>query len=245
MSLILRCPHFRGSTVVFQLSVVIISHSAIDRLGCDVSYKIVYVLLLFQYGIAVLFFQQSVVIISYCVLKSVLNTEVSSFQRMSFKRGSTVFFQQSVVIISYCVLKSVLNTEVSSFQRMSFKRGSTVFFQLSVVIISYSADEGQLYVFGWNKSGQLGCPVCDGFAIPRLLLGLPAITKVSCGWNHTLAISDRGTVFAWGSNVFGQLGIPAVQRQSDRPLELPQQVLTRTVEPLFCGHLGDLVKCPV
>ena len=110
-------------------------------------------------------------------------------------------------------------------------RQSLLFSEMSVVIILspiLPADDGQLYVFGWNKSGQLGCPVYDGMTIPQRLLGLPAITKVSCGWNHTLATCDRGTVFAWGSNTFGQLGIPAVQRQSDRPVQLSQQVHMRT-----------------
>ena len=33
---------------------------------------------------------------------------------------------------------------------------------------------------------------------------------VSAGWYHTLAIRDDGTLWSWGDNGFGQLGIPPV-----------------------------------
>ena len=33
------------------------------------------------------------------------------------------------------------------------------------------------------------------------------ITHVACGHTHSVAIDDRGSMFAWGDNGFGQLGI--------------------------------------
>ncbi|MDI6788950.1 MAG: RCC1 repeat-containing protein, partial [Planctomycetota bacterium] len=36
---------------------------------------------------------------------------------------------------------------------------------------------------------------------------LTGITAVACGANHTLGLRNDGTVFAWGSNGYGQLGI--------------------------------------
>ena len=48
--------------------------------------------------------------------------------------------------------------------------------------------------------------------------------KVSCGWNHTLAIGDGGCLIVWGSNAFGQLGVPDVGKQTERPVVLQQQV---------------------
>jgi alpha-tubulin suppressor-like RCC1 family protein len=32
------------------------------------------------------------------------------------------------------------------------------------------------------------------------------ITQLSAGWSHMLALKSNGTVLAWGSNSFGQLG---------------------------------------
>ena len=36
---------------------------------------------------------------------------------------------------------------------------------------------------------------------------LPTISKVSCGWTHTLAVSAAGRVVAWGCNTYSQLGL--------------------------------------
>lgn len=41
----------------------------------------------------------------------------------------------------------------------------------------------------------------------RLVLGLPKVRKVSCGWHHTLVLTWDGRVFAFGGGCFGQLGL--------------------------------------
>ncbi|XP_018339119.1 PREDICTED: RCC1 and BTB domain-containing protein 1-like isoform X2 [Trachymyrmex septentrionalis] len=41
------------------------------------------------------------------------------------------------------------------------------------------------------------------------LVGIPEnliVDKVTCGLNHTLALTDKGIIYAWGGNKFGQLG---------------------------------------
>lgn len=46
--------------------------------------------------------------------------------------------------------------------------------------------------------------------------------QVSCGQNHSLALSNTGKIFVWGDNKFGQLGLdPTVQRFVYKPQELP------------------------
>lgn len=67
-------------------------------------------------------------------------------------------------------------------------------------------DNGDVYGWGRNSSGQLGL----GDAISRLTptkitLPLPAV-YVSAGGAHSLAILNDGTVYAWGLNDLGQLG---------------------------------------
>ena len=47
-------------------------------------------------------------------------------------------------------------------------------------------------------------------SIPNLVKGIlhrVVIQAVSCGWQHSLALTPNGFVFAWGLNVFGQLGL--------------------------------------
>lgn len=43
-----------------------------------------------------------------------------------------------------------------------------------------------------------------------------------------MALSETGGVFVWGSNSFGQLGEPRVQKQSSCPLQLSAEVLDIT-----------------
>ena len=94
--------------------------------------------------------------------------------------------------------------------------------------------DGKVFVFGWNKTGQCGIPSSDHASPPSLapsiLLPRPLpdqpwrVRKVACGWSHTLALTEGGVVVAWGSNAFGQLGMPSVEKFSASPVELPQQV---------------------
>ena len=44
---------------------------------------------------------------------------------------------------------------------------------------------------------------------PGLITALDSyrITQVACGDAHSVAIDDNGTLFTWGDNSFGQLGV--------------------------------------
>lgn len=37
-----------------------------------------------------------------------------------------------------------------------------------------------------------------------------SIIDISCGKKHTLALSDQGIIFSWGSNEYGQLGLDII-----------------------------------
>lgn len=49
-------------------------------------------------------------------------------------------------------------------------------------------------------------------AVPmfQLIRGLEGhhMTGVACGWAHSIALSQSGQVWVWGSNSHGQLGLP-------------------------------------
>jgi len=42
--------------------------------------------------------------------------------------------------------------------------------------------------------------------VKGILLRVP-ISKIACGWQHSLALTKNGFLFSWGLNVYGQLGI--------------------------------------
>jgi len=72
---------------------------------------------------------------------------------------------------------------------------------------------GQLYAFGDNTYGQLGSTVGNGAPSPNptpALVSLPgatgAITQISAGAYHSLALTSTGQLYAFGGNFEGQLG---------------------------------------
>ena len=44
---------------------------------------------------------------------------------------------------------------------------------------------------GWNDKGQLGLGDTEDRAVLCHVQGLPPVTQVSCGWNHTLANTGK------------------------------------------------------
>lgn len=88
---------------------------------------------------------------------------------------------------------------------------------------------GKLYGWGWSSDGRLGFNpgeeedegtiVCQ----PRRVLLPPGIDirTVDCGHAHTLCVSTRGKVYAFGWNAHGQCGVNPQQAESaSSPVEI-------------------------
>jgi uncharacterized repeat protein (TIGR01451 family) len=69
--------------------------------------------------------------------------------------------------------------------------------------------DGTVWVWGDNRSGQLGDPNFGNMssATPRQVVNLSDVTHIAMGAFHCLARKSDGTVWGWGSNQFGQLGV--------------------------------------
>jgi len=74
------------------------------------------------------------------------------------------------------------------------------------------ASDGSVWAWGRNESGQLGnpsvsvCTYCQS-TTPVQVSGLPGpVVAVSAGFEHSLALTSSGAVYAWGSNGQGELG---------------------------------------
>lgn len=73
--------------------------------------------------------------------------------------------------------------------------------------VALTAD-GRVFTWGWGVHGQLGHGNTDEKTTPTLvtsLLGV-VIRSISAGHAHTLLLSTEGIVYAFGCNIFGQLG---------------------------------------
>jgi len=68
---------------------------------------------------------------------------------------------------------------------------------------------GQVWAWGSNDFGQLGNGTNVGARKPLPAAGLAGkkMVAVAAGQVFSLALSDEGKVFGWGSNAYGQLGI--------------------------------------
>jgi alpha-tubulin suppressor-like RCC1 family protein len=67
----------------------------------------------------------------------------------------------------------------------------------------------KVYVYGKNYFGQLGLGHNNYVYHPTKIdfLDKIKISKVVCGGDHTLALSEDNNIYSWGLNMFGQLGV--------------------------------------
>ena len=106
----------------------------------------------------------------------------------------------------------------------------------SMVLMS----DGTVYTWGNNAVGQLGVGDKDTSSMPQQVHGpgnvgyLTGITRLAAGYEHSLAVKDDGTLWAWGSNGYGRLGIGAY----DEHHTVPYQVHG----PDDAGFLTDVVE---
>jgi alpha-tubulin suppressor-like RCC1 family protein len=68
--------------------------------------------------------------------------------------------------------------------------------------------DGSLWTWGYNSSGQLGQGSSDSSAhvAPTQVAPGTIWTSLAAGGYHTAAIKIDGTLWTWGSNVYGQIG---------------------------------------
>ena len=86
--------------------------------------------------------------------------------------------------------------------------------------------QSHVYTWGSNESGQLGHEK-EGWSSktnfdPNLVGDLEGkrVVQVACGHSHTLALTQEGSVYAWGCNKYGQVGQPNVGSSVSRPCQI-------------------------
>ncbi|XP_031837623.2 uncharacterized protein LOC116429160 isoform X1 [Nomia melanderi] len=91
----------------------------------------------------------------------------------------------------------------------------------------------KIFACGSDQEGQLGrgtSAIGDSASSPVLVydtgLAGPEIVQIAAGSHHSLALTSDGGVFAWGSNLEGQLGLPDVSGLVNKPtkVQIPEPV---------------------
>jgi alpha-tubulin suppressor-like RCC1 family protein len=100
---------------------------------------------------------------------------------------------------------------------------------------------GQLYAFGRNEYGQLGSATNIGTDMPNptpTLVGLPGqigpITQVAVGGAYSLVVTSSGQLYAFGDNIYGQLG-SATNSGTGNPNPTPTLVM-------LAGQVGAVTQ---
>lgn len=102
--------------------------------------------------------------------------------------------------------------------------------------------DGKLYGWGWNKFGQVGSGDNIDHCSP-IQVRFPneqKVVQISCGWRHTLAVTERDNVFSWGRGTNGQLGngnpidrnVPTIIDALSVDGSSSQQIQSSTADPL-------------
>jgi len=70
--------------------------------------------------------------------------------------------------------------------------------------------DGDVYAWGLNGNGQIGNRNSrEDQLIPYHVKGFDGqkVKAISCGFDHSMALTEAGNVISWGWNYYGQLGI--------------------------------------
>lgn len=103
--------------------------------------------------------------------------------------------------------------------------------------------DDRVWAWGRNFDGQLGNPGRYMTIVPTLspvlAVGITRVKAIAAGARHSLAVKRDGTVWTWGLNDFGQLGIGAMPPASSA---YPCQVMSNpTAVPPVPFSLGKAV----
>lgn len=80
-------------------------------------------------------------------------------------------------------------------------------------------ENGTVWSYGLNTSGELGIGNNENKLIPSKVEGLSNIKAISTGATHALALTEKGEVYAWGAGTNGQLG-DGENKNSNKPVKV-------------------------
>ena len=92
---------------------------------------------------------------------------------------------------------------------------------IGFVHTSALTESGNVYIFGHNFRGRLG----DGgladrttpFSLASRFPSDVTIAQISMGASHSSALTTRGSIYIWGFNLYGQLGIDSTTQEFNTP----------------------------
>ncbi|KAJ9309320.1 hypothetical protein DTO217A2_1258 [Paecilomyces variotii] len=112
--------------------------------------------------------------------------------------------------------------------------------------------ESNLFMSGFGPGGRLGTgdeSTRFGFVcVETGALAGKKIISVALGQDHSLAISEHGEIFSWGSNKYGQLGynLPRTNNKDDVPIQTtPRQIFNPFKKEIILGAAASSIHSVV
>ncbi|XP_072180243.1 RCC1 and BTB domain-containing protein 1-like [Diadema setosum] len=105
-----------------------------------------------------------------------------------------------------------------------------------------ATENGEIFSWGHNGYCQLGNGCTNQGMLPYQIstnLGDSKIMRLACGSHHTLALTDKGEVFAWGYNNCGQVGSGATAN-INTPRRVSSVLNGKRVISIACGQTSSL-----
>ena len=111
--------------------------------------------------------------------------------------------------------------------------------------------DGTVAAWGSNNDGQLGANIGTSYSpVPMLVdtsgaLAGKRVVRIAAGTSHGLVLCSDGTVASWGSNSYGQLGIPTTVASSPVPVVLNSlgALAGKTVTAIGAGSINSYAVC--
>ncbi|XP_046586464.1 secretion-regulating guanine nucleotide exchange factor isoform X2 [Neodiprion lecontei] len=85
--------------------------------------------------------------------------------------------------------------------------------------------QGEVYSCGLNNKHQAGAAGTRKYVESLVKIDAlkeATVVDIACGWDSSMAVDDRGQLYAWGSNAYGQLGAGKTPSQKPAIIHLKE-----------------------
>ncbi|MGL4987384.1 MAG: leucine-rich repeat protein, partial [Treponemataceae bacterium] len=133
-----------------------------------------------------------------------------------FTEAETVYVKQGIIPSSTSyIIEKFYNKDPASAGYVPYLKAIAKFKQIGAPyeFTIFLSEEGKVYSWGKGDLGELGHGVIESNKNPRVIektstgSSLPPIQFISAGRNHSLALTEDGKIYAWGSNGNKQIGL--------------------------------------
>ena len=149
------------------------------------------------------------------------------------------FKMQIVAGLAFVLIIAIIigNISTPAMAASSLNREATVSVAAGANHVLLLAPDGSLWAWGNNDKGECGIDKSDNqmCVLKPVRVPLSNIKSIAAGSSFSMALKNDGTVWAWGDNHMGQLGIGAIDTDAHpTPIQVPE--LTNIVSISVSGY---------